>query len=63
MIVFANRGPYREELSKDRLIILKISEDLTELTDITDDGSGAKKKKKMVNEKGAESEDSGEDWL
>ena len=70
LIVFSNREPNREELSKDRWIILKISEDLRELTEITDGRSGAKKKKKMVNERDAESEDSGEcgertddDWL
>ena len=45
LIVFANREPDRKELSKDRWTILKISKDLTGLTDITD---GVNKKKKMV---------------
>ena len=47
MIVFANREPDRENLSQDRWIILKISQDFTGLTDITD---GVKKKKKIVKE-------------
>ena len=47
LIVFANREPDRKELSKDRWTILKISQDLTGLTDITD---GVNKKKKMVKE-------------
>ena len=46
-IVFANREPDMEKLSQDRWIILKISKDLNELSDITDD---VKKKKKMVKE-------------
>ena len=45
LMVFANSGPDRENLSEDRWIILKISEDLTGLTDITDD---VNKNKKMV---------------
>ena len=45
-IVFANIEPDREKLSEGRRIILKISEDLTGLTDITD---AVKKKKKMYN--------------
>ena len=44
LIVFANREPDRKELSKDRWTILKISKDLTGLTNITD---GANKKKKI----------------
>ena len=47
LIVFANREPDREKLSEDRWIILKISQDLTGLTDIAD---GVNKKKKMVKE-------------
>ena len=47
LMVFANREPDREELSQDRWVILKISKDLMELSDITDD---VKKKKKMVKE-------------
>ena len=43
-------------LYKDRWIILKISEDQTGLTEIKDDRSGVKKKKKMDNEN--ENEDS-----
>ena len=48
-IVFANREPDRKELSQDRWIILKISQDLTELSDITHDKYSVKKKK-MVKE-------------
>ena len=47
LMVFANREPDRKELSQDRWVILKISKDLMELSDITDD---VKKKKKMVKE-------------
>ena len=50
LMVFANREPNRKELSQDRWIILKISKDLMELSDITDGSSGVKKKKKMDNE-------------
>ena len=46
-IVFANIEPDRDELSEDRWLILKISEDLMELSDITYD---VKKKKKMFKE-------------
>ena len=49
-MVFANREPDRKELSQDRWKILKISWDLTELSDITDGSSRVKKKKKMDNE-------------
>ena len=44
-IVFANREPDRDKLSEDRLIILKISEDLTGLKEITDDGCKVNKHK------------------
>ena len=47
LIVFSNSEPDREKLSEDRWIILKISQDLTSLTDIAD---GVNKKKKMVKE-------------
>ena len=46
-IVFSKMELDREKLSEDRWTILKISEDLTGLTDITD---GVNKKKKMVKE-------------
>ena len=62
---FSNREPNRRELSMDRWIILKISEDLMVLTEITDDRTGVNKKKKMVNES-EDSWDGGEqtddDW-
>ena len=35
LMVFANREPDRQELSQDRWLILKISKDLMELSDIT----------------------------
>ena len=44
-IVFANRGPDREKLSEDRWIILKISQDLTCLKEITDDRYKMKRKR------------------
>ena len=47
LIVFSNMEPDREKLSEDRWIILKISQDFTGLTDITD--CVKKKKKKMYN--------------
>ena len=51
LIVFANRKPDIEKLSKDRWIILKISKDLSKLTEITCESSKVKnKKKKIVNE-------------
>ena len=56
LIVFANREPDMDKLSEDRLIILKISEDLTHLTEITEDSLRRKKKKKIVIESD-ESED------
>ena len=46
LIVFSNREPDRDMFSEDRLIILKISEDLMGL--ISDDSCRVKKKKKMV---------------
>ena len=50
MIVFANREPDREELSQDRWKILKISPDLTELSDITHDKYSVKKKTFIEND-------------
>ena len=47
-IVFANREPDRDELSEDRWVILKISKDLMELSDITHNKYSVKKK--MVKE-------------
>ena len=51
-MVFANTKPNIEKLSKDRWLILKISEDLTSLKEITGGSSevNKKKKKKMGNE-------------
>ena len=64
-LFFANREPNRKDLSGDRWIILKISKELTELSDITYDKCKIKKKK-MVKEN-EESEESGGmsdyDWL
>ena len=48
LIVFANRKPNIEKLSEDRWIILKISKDLSGLTDITN--LVKNKKKKIENE-------------
>ena len=48
LIVFANRKPNIEKLSKDRWIILKISKDLSKLTEITCESSMVKKKKKKI---------------
>ena len=50
LMVFANREPDIEKLSKDRWLILKISEDLTSLKEITGGCSGVNKKKKMADE-------------
>ena len=47
LIVFSTREPDRDRLCNDRWIILKISEDLTGLTQITDGCSGLMN---MVNE-------------
>ena len=56
LIVFANREPDRKELSQDRWKILKISQDLTELSDITYDKYSVKKKMFIESD---ESEDGG----
>ena len=48
LIVFANRKPDIEKLSKDRWIILKISKDLSESTEITCESSMVKNKKKKI---------------
>ena len=48
LIVFSNKEPDQNTLSKDRWTILKISNDLTELTDIRG-GNLSKKKVKRVN--------------
>ena len=56
LMVFANREPDRRELSQDRWIILKISQDLTELSDITHDKYSVKNKK-MVEEYGRFTDD------
>ena len=58
-IIFANREPDREKLSEDRWIILKISEDLTSLKEITDDSCMVKKKRKKMVIESDESEDDG----
>ena len=51
LIVFANRKPDIEKLSKGRWKILKISKDLSKLTEITCESSMVKiKKKKIENE-------------
>ena len=47
-IVFSKMEPDREKLSEDRWTILKISEDLTASTDITDDGPMVKRMKMIV---------------
>ena len=47
-IVFSKMEPDREKLSDDRWTILKISEDLTALTDITDDGPMVKRMKMII---------------
>ena len=47
-IVFANSEPDRDELSEDRWVILKISQDFTCLKEITDDGSMVKSKRKKI---------------
>ena len=55
-IVFANREPDRKELSEDRWIILKISQDLTELIDITHNKYNVKKKKIAIESDESENE-------
>ena len=50
LMVFANREPDIEKRSKDRWLILKISEDLTSVKEIPGGSSGVNKKKKMGNE-------------
>ena len=57
LIVFANRKPDREKLSKDRWIILKISKDLSKLTEITCESSMVKNKKKEKNESDDDDDD------
>ena len=47
-IVFSKMEPDREKLREDRWTILKISEDLTTLTDITDDGPMVKRMKMII---------------
>ena len=47
-IVFANREPDSEKLSEGRWIILKISEDLTCLKEITDDSCKVKKEEEDI---------------
>merc|ERR1711954_322852 len=51
LIVFSNREPVQNKLSKDRWTILKISKDLTELTDI--EGSKLEKRKEHITHFGA----------
>ena len=58
-IVFTNREPDREKLFEDRWIILKISEDLTCLKEITDDSCMVKRKRMKMNIESDESEDGG----
>ena len=48
LIVFANRKPNIEKLSKDRWIILKISKDFSKLIEITCESSMVKNKKKKI---------------
>ena len=55
LIVFANRKPNIEKLSKDRWIILKISKDLSKLTEITCESSMVKNKKKKIENESDES--------
>ena len=45
-MVFSNREPDQNKLSKDRWVILKISKDLTELTDIQ--GRKLEKRKEQI---------------
>ena len=48
LMVFSTHEPDREKLSEDRWTILKISEDLTALTGITDDGPMVKRMKMII---------------
>ena len=57
LMVFSNRKSDMGKLSEDRLIILKISEDMMGLTEITDASCMVKKKKKMVIQSDDESDD------
>ena len=50
-MVFSNREPDQNKLSKDRWTILKISKDLTELTDI--EGRKLEKRKEHITHFGA----------
>ena len=51
LMVFSNREPLQNKLSKDRWTILKISKDLTELTDI--EGRKLEKRKEQITHFGA----------
>merc|ERR1712081_60000 len=51
LMVFSNREPDQNKLSKDRWTILKISKDLTELTDI--EGRKLEKRKEQITHFGA----------
>merc|ERR1711954_144296 len=51
LIVFSNGRPDQNKLSRDRWTILKISKDLTELTDI--EGRKLKKRKEQITHFGA----------
>merc|ERR1711954_152827 len=48
LMVFSNREPEKYKLSMDRWVILKISKDLTQLTDIHGGGNLSKKKGKRL---------------
>merc|ERR1712081_79976 len=55
LMVFSNREPDQNKLSKDRWVILRISKDLTELTDIQ--GRKLEKRKEEIKHFGAEEVD------